>query len=151
MTGETLRVDVKYNDRKIVKYLREIEKRGKDPEPALKDIGESLLISTEQRFVDQVDPSGNQWEALDPDYQRRKKKNQDLILVLENYLKTSFTYNTTRSSLDFGTNKVQAATHQFGDDDRNIPARPFLGLSDWDVVEILDILHDYYDIGSRYT
>ena len=33
------------------------------------------------------------------------------------------------ASVEVGSNLVYAATHQFGDPDRRIPARPYLGLS----------------------
>lgn len=42
-----------------------------------------------------------------------------------------------------GTATVYGATHQLGDSERNIPARPYLGLSDAVRAELVDILHDY--------
>lgn len=36
-----------------------------------------------------------------------------------------------------------AATHQFGREGDGIPARPFLGLAQFERVEILDILRDH--------
>ena len=39
-----------------------------------------------------------------------------------------------------GAYVLQGATHQFGDEDRGIPARPFLGLSDDDRVRIEDLV-----------
>lgn len=40
-----------------------------------------------------------------------------------------------------GTNEVYGPTHQFGDGNRNIPARPFLGLPDAD--DVLDIVENH--------
>ena len=44
-----------------------------------------------------------------------------------------------------GTNLVHAATHQFGDPERNILARPFLGASDEDNRFIVDTLIRHID------
>jgi phage gpG-like protein len=38
---------------------------------------------------------------------------------------------------------IYAATHQFGDEDRNIPSRAFLGISDDDETELIRDI-DYY-------
>ncbi|MCC8998035.1 MAG: phage virion morphogenesis protein [Candidatus Contendobacter sp.] len=38
---------------------------------------------------------------------------------------------------------MYGATHQFGNPNLNIPARPFLGLSQSDEQELLDILNDH--------
>ena len=40
-----------------------------------------------------------------------------------------------------GTNEAYGPTHQFGDDNRNIPAHPFLGLSD--AADVLDIVENH--------
>lgn len=75
----------------------------------------------------------------------RKKKNADKILVLDSYLKDLLRYQVSEggTALDLGTDRVYGDTHQFGDPDRNIPARPFLGLSDQDKAEVLEIIHDH--------
>ena len=52
-------------------------------------------------------------------------------------------YHATTDRLEFGTDRKYGATHQFGDPRRNIPARPFLGLSDDDHREVLDILQEH--------
>jgi phage gpG-like protein len=53
-------------------------------------------------------------------------------------------YQSSHSSgLQFGTDKVYGATHQFGDATRNITARPFLGVSDEDETAILDIVNEW--------
>jgi phage gpG-like protein len=43
------------------------------------------------------------------------------------------------------SNIVYAATHQFGDDERNIPARPYLGLSQENAQDVLDVIEDWID------
>ncbi len=84
------------------------------PEPLLRDIGEYLLIAHDQRFASQTSPDGTPWQALSPAYQRRKRKNQDKILVLDGYLKNTLRYQVSNDELLFGTNRQYAAIHHFG-------------------------------------
>ncbi|WP_241085742.1 phage virion morphogenesis protein [Candidatus Vondammii sp. HM_W22] len=50
-----------------------------------------------------------------------------------------------RDSLEFGTDRKYGATHQLGDQERGIPARPFLGIDDQDRDEILAILQRHLE------
>ncbi len=54
-------------------------------------------------------------------------------------------YHATRDSLEFGTDRKYGATHQLGDQERGIPARPFLGIDDQDRDEILAILRRHLE------
>ena len=141
MAGARLKVEFK--DKPVLDMLDQLVAKGNNVRPALLEMGEYLLQSTEQRFVDQRDPDGRPWEPLNADYRSRKKRNQHLIMVLNGYLSGSLRYQAGASSLELGTNSIYAATHQFGDDERGIPARPFLGISKADETEIIEILHDY--------
>ena len=42
-----------------------------------------------------------------------------------------------------GSVKEYAATHQYGDEERNIPARPYLGLSERDVGELGELVEEF--------
>lgn len=116
---------------------------GGDLTPAFSDIGEYLLNSHRQRFADQQAPDGTSWQPLSPKYQARKKKNRDKILVFEGWLVGRLGYDARPDELVFGTPMIYGATHHFGDPGRNIPARPFLGLSNDDRGGVLDILRDH--------
>ena len=141
MAGVHLKVS--FNDRLIVDHLQRLIDKGENPRPVFLEIGEYLLESTEQRFSDQVDPDGNPWAALNPKYRQRKKKHQDLILVLDQHLSGTLRYRAGSKHLAFGTDRIYGAAHQFGYPEGNLPARPWLGLSAADEVEILDILRSY--------
>jgi phage virion morphogenesis protein len=144
MAGASIRIDVDFNEKQIANRIRALINAGENLEPAFIDIGEHLLNATHDRWERQIDPDGNPWAALDPKTLRYKKKNKDKILVLEGYMRDTLAYNTTSFSLELGTNLIQGATHQFGDETRNIPARPFLGITEEDEQEIIAILHDHY-------
>lgn len=149
MAGASISIDYKLPDKEIAARLRALVDAGEDLEPAFIDIGEGLLNSTHDRWDQQVDPEGNPWEPLDPKYQARKEKNAEKILVLEGFMRDTLAYNTSSQSMEMGTNLIQGATHQFGDDDRGIPARPYLGVSEDDEQMIIDTLHDHFQNALR--
>lgn len=109
------------------------------------DIGEYLDMATRERFQLEMAPDGTPWEGLDPEYQARKKRQKNRILVLDAYLRDQMSYDAQPGSVEFGTARIYGATHQFGDDDRGIPARPFLGLSDDDEIHILNLAREHLE------
>lgn len=143
MAGSALRLDVRYDDRQIQRALARLQDAAGDLSPALRDIGEHLMLSHDQRFRDQVDPEGNPWQPLSSRYRARKKKNPNKILIRDVMLSATLNYQVEGQALRFGTPLIYGATHQFGDPERGIPARPFLGISDEDKTVILDILQDH--------
>lgn len=143
MAGASSPIDITLDDRELRALLRRLQARLGDLTPAFRDLGEHLLNSTRARFASQTDPAGSPWAPLSPAYQARKKKNKDKILTLDGRLRGLLTYQASKDALRVGTPLIYGATHQFGDPRRNIPARPFLGLSTDDQTELLAILNDW--------
>jgi len=143
MAGASISFDYKIDDREVIALFDRLIQAGESTEEVFQEIGEHLLISHPERWANEESPDGDPWAPLNPEYQSRKKKNADKILTLEGYLRDSLSYDTSVNSLEFGTNSIYGATHQFGDDDRNIPAREYLGISTDDEAAILEILHDH--------
>jgi len=141
MAGSFVSVDV-VGQKQIAQALNRLLKQGSDLEPAFRDIGEYLLESTQQRFVDQQAPDGEPWEPLSPKT-LAKKKRQDRILTETGTLADTLNYQIGANQLMLGSNMEYAATHQFGREADGIPARPFLGIAPFEQVEILDILRDH--------
>ena len=146
MAGASITIDYQFNDQRIVEALRRMERAGANMEPAFIDIGEGLLNSHRARWAQQISPDGQTWEPLSEKYRARKKKNADKILVLEGFMRDTLAYNTSRTGLELGTNRIQGATQQFGDPERGIPAREFLGLSPEDEQMVIDTLLDHYEL-----
>lgn len=138
-SGYQLEID----DREVLAALQRLV--GASLEPAFRDIGEYLINSTQERFERQESPDGTPWAPLSPKYQARKRKNRDRILVLEGYLRDLLRYQAGPVQVELGTDRIQGVTHQFGRDEANIPARPFLRLSDDDRREVLAILADHLE------
>ena len=53
-----------------------------DPSPLLAELGEYGLRSTRARFKTQTAPDGTAWAALQPWYQKDKRRNKNRILTL---------------------------------------------------------------------
>ena len=155
MSGVKLKVEI--DDRKVRDALNRLLRSGKELSPVLKEIGEHLLDSTRQRFSDKTAPDDTTWDSLSPTYQKRKKKNANKILVLDGHLSGTLRYQIQGNTLLLGSDRIYAAIHQFGAKQGafgktkggksipwgDIPARPYLGVSDDDERDIVNILHDH--------
>lgn len=84
------------------------------PRALLRDIGEALLHSTQDRFTSQTDPEGNAWAPLSPRYQRRKRYNAGKILTLRGHLRNTLTFQVGDDEVAVGSNRAYAARMQFG-------------------------------------
>lgn len=146
-----VRYSVRVNDAEVQEALNQLIKRGTDLTPAMANIGEELLISHDQRFRDQKSPEGIPWAPLSEATKSLKSKNVDTILVLNHVLSGTLNYQASSDNLLFGSPLEYAATHQFGRTtspnsmipNKEIPARPFLGVDESDRDMILDALSDY--------
>lgn len=141
MAGVSIRYE--FDDRAVRDALQRLADAAGDLEPAFADIGEYLLNSIQERSSRHEAPDGTPWEPLSPGYKARKKRNADKILVLDDHLIGELAYQADSNSVQVGTAMIYGATHQFGDPGRNIPTRPFLGVSTDDEAEILAILQDH--------
>ena len=155
MPGTT--IEVTFDDAKVQRALRRLIAAGRDMTPAMRDIGEHLLNTTRERFVDQKAPDGKLWATLSPVTRERKRRNKDKILTLEGYLRGNLAYRAGPDQVEVGSPSIYAGTHQFGAKKGafgktargapipwgDIPARPFLGLSDDDQDEIGRIVARY--------
>lgn len=154
-------IKVEVDDREVLDYLRQLQQRTGDITPALGEIGEYLIKSTKERFGTGTAPDGTLWEKNSPLTLSRKKGTQPLIGEAER-LSTEFSYFIGNNELAFGSTVEYAAVQQFGAGQGaigrgtyekkrgsfpipwgDIPARPFIGISDDDQVKILDIIQGY--------
>lgn len=168
MAGVRIQVD----DREVLAALRRLEQAGGDLSTALGVIGEKLLRSHKDRYDTERDPEGRPWAPLSDKTLRRKMLKgvrrgkggrRSLtgrggstkagairalagakILVESGHLRDELRYQVLGgTTLELGTSYIYGATHQFGDPDRNIPARPFLGLSAADRRMVLEVIQHH--------
>lgn len=145
MAGVNIKLELR-NPEILIEALERIKERSQDMSVVFADIGEYLLLSHDDRWKSEQSPNGTRWLPLSESYansQRKlKSRGRDKILTFGGYLR-SLNYQATPNSLRLGTPMIYGATHQFGDNSRHIPARPFLGFSKEDEVRIMEILSDY--------
>ena len=122
--------------------------------PLMRDIGEHLLNTTRERFVDQSAPEGTSWVPLRP---ATKRRSRDKVLTEHGFLRGNLTCQAGRDSGIVGSPSIYASVHQFGAEEGafgstaggrpipwgTIPARPFLGVSDDEEAEIVALVSDY--------
>nr|WP_317357904.1 phage virion morphogenesis protein [uncultured Tyzzerella sp.] len=149
--------------RKLTKTLKSLEDTNFSK--INKNIAQSLRTSTLDRFKRQESPENKKWEKRK--YGNSRKK----LLKNTGTLRNSIKSKADKKVATVGTNLEYASTHQFGVKNRrikaknskllkfkignrwistkevtvNIPARPFLGISEEDKEEIKDILEYYVE------
>lgn len=146
----------------LQELLRDIAKlENVDTGAAMATIGEGLRESTIRRFDTSTSPEGKKWKTS---IRVREKGGKTLIKTAK--MRNSIHTEYDDTGMAVGTNSIKATTHQFGDKGRvirpkkkgalrfkingqwvmakkvtvNIPARPFLGISEEDEEEIRSVL-----------
>lgn len=145
MAGTSLQFGVTIDDRAVRRRLNDLIRRGEDLAPLLSDIGEYLDLAHRDRWDKEIDPDGAPWLplALSTREAKERKGRDNGILIESTDLRDLLRYQIGTNVLDFGTDRIYGATQHFGDDDRGIPARAWLGFSDQDLDAIQDIVRDY--------
>jgi phage gpG-like protein len=110
MTGALLKIDLGDQDLAL-SQLGDIISRTDDPTPMFESIGLYLVSSTQHRFDAGAGPDGTPWPPS-----LRVIAHGGKTLMLSTRLYRSFSFTASRTGLDFGTNVVYAAIHQFGGD-----------------------------------
>ncbi len=144
MAGSFVSVDV-IGEEAITKRLNRLISQSDDVSPAFREIGEHFIESTQQRMSQEVDPQGQAWESLSPNTIKQKSLSSQSNKMLRGYgtLADTLNYQLTKNQMMFGSNMEYAASHQFGREEAKIPAREFLGVTDDDQSEILEILRSH--------
>lgn len=138
----------KYSLEEVVNFLNDVRATGFINQALFEAIGEQLRIQTLKRAEKEEDPDGNRWAPLEEKYAKRKAKKapRQKILQFEGRLFDTLVSQATDYSVKFGSNSIYANTHQYGSEDGDIPARPFLGINDEDKKIIADELQDAWEL-----
>lgn len=143
MSGAGIKVDLSAYERaeKRLERLSDMD-RGK----LLDAVGSVVESQTRNRIEnDEESPDGEPWDLWSPRYESTRHGGHSL-LQNEGDLIGSIGFEVLDdSSVEIGTNLIYGATHQFGDESRGIPERPFLGLSDDDESEIDAVIDNFID------
>jgi phage virion morphogenesis protein len=102
----------------------------------LQSIGNEIKERTQDRFDTKTSPDGDTWKAIAEKTRRYYESKPKLSsaeppLVLEGMLRLSLTSEVQDGAWStlVGATMEYAAVHQFGWPEKNIPARPYLGVS----------------------
>jgi phage virion morphogenesis protein len=135
---------IEFEDDDVQRMLQRLLSATGDVSPALRNIGEILVPSTQSRFETKTGPDGAAWERNSPVTTLRKGR--DNPLFEHGDLARQIHYALIGDdTLEVGSSLPYAAMQQFGGTKDefpwlwgDIPARPFLGISDDDKASILD-------------
>ncbi|UCX05432.1 phage virion morphogenesis protein [Shewanella glacialimarina] len=149
MAGASVRVETKGLP-ELNKALQHLLEQGQDMSAVYQEIGEYLLQTHQQRFIDQQAPDGTPWEPLSSTTIERKTRT-DRVLTEEGTLADTLHYQLNQAGLDFGSNQEYAAIHQFGGttspfsmfSNQDIPARPFIGIASFEQDYIIDLVESH--------
>lgn len=141
-------IDVKFDNANVLQALERLAKAAANPRPALLSIGEDLVKSTKNRFNESRGPDGKAWAPNSPATLKRKRGSKPLIG--EGILRDQIGYAEGGNVLSVFSTMEYAAMQQFGGKKSkfphlwgDIPARPFLGISDADEQMIVETVSDY--------
>lgn len=103
--------------------------------------GAILESSTRDRFDTKTAPDGAAWVPWSEAYDDTREDRHSL-LVEEGDLRDSIASYSAGGEVHVGSNLIYAAHHHFGGDEigSGIPARPYLGISDEDEIDLADLV-----------
>lgn len=127
------------------------------PKTSLRRIRDDMYRVVRATFTGQGRRYGGSWHHLSKARVREKARRglDPRILIASEKLMNSLTkprsrnqyLSITDTSLEIASTLSYADTHQFGDPDRGIPARPFIDFDYRDVDRWIRIMHE--DLGRR--
>ncbi len=109
----------------------------------LEGFSELMVEQTRNRIrYEKTAPDGTPWAPWSEFYARKRQANHSLLVNSSRLVESIYGSHTAKSARAH-SNLVYANTHQFGNSDKNIPARPFIGLSDENREELREAGIDY--------
>ncbi|RUS64879.1 phage virion morphogenesis protein [Pseudorhodobacter sp. E13] len=118
-----------------------------DMTAVMQEIGELLMASTKDRFTKGEAPDGSKWAAKSPNTKGRDRRP---LFGPSGMLSSQIFYEAGSNQVEVGSSRVYAAMMQFGGTKAafphlwgDIPARPFLGISEDDRAGILATVEEW--------
>ena len=159
-----MKIDIEFSDREAREGLERLRRAGHDMTPAMRDIAAALEDSVLESFDREQAPDGTPWPDLAESTKARRARRgtwPGQVLQVDGArggLVGSISSDYDSMNAVAGTNKVYGAVHQFGATEGefgttgagmpipfgDIPARPFLGVSEDAREDILDAINDHF-------
>ncbi len=110
----------------------------------LEELGEEVAEQVDRRIREEkAAPDGTRWPLWSPRYKATRHAGHRLLMGEGNLIDSIQHFLTGPDTVVIGSPRVYAATHQFGDEGRGIPARPFLGYSARDIDDLNEVIDDW--------
>ncbi|RWR26796.1 phage virion morphogenesis protein [Sinirhodobacter populi] len=168
-------ITVEINDAQIAQAFRQLEAALTDMTQPMRDIGEALVISTKDRMREGNSPDGSPFAPRSATtlraYEKRKAKHGPKPLWLTGTMREQIAYSAATDQVEITSSAIQSAVMHFGaaqgafgawmGKDRlgrthfhhipwgNIPARPFLGISEQDRTNIIEIVAEWLESAAK--
>lgn len=135
-------ISLSIKDRSVRDMLVKLAGKTQNLSPALKECGEYLLVSTDDRWEQQIDPNGIPWKPNSPYTIALKKSQGRLLKILQSTGagRSSIRYQIKNNTLTVGTNLGYMKDHQLG---IGVPKREFLGITVRDRQEVNEIIQEH--------
>ena len=137
-------IKISLNDIQAAQQLHNIARQLQQPRKLYGVLGETLKKIHAERFKQEVDPEGNNWQSLSPKTLTRKQKKGKSTKIWRQggYLSDKTAYNYNDQNVEFGSDAKYARLHQFGGKAGRgkkvtIPKRPWLGVNAQDEQKLL--------------
>lgn len=135
-------IEIKIEHKEIEKRLLKLAQRSEDLRHLMRNIAGIFASSTEENFKEEGRPKWQDLKEKTKKARVKKRKWPGQILQVEGVLASSINTQYDENSVVIGSNLPYAAIHQKGGKagrykKANIPARPYLKLTDDDFEEIL--------------
>jgi len=142
VTGAAVRLNLAADPR-VARYLDRLAQF--DVKPLLEGLGAEVESQTRRRIQsDKASPSGEPWQGWSETYAETRHSGQSLLQSMGPLL-NSISYQVQGDSVLVGSPLIYAATHNFGDPDRGIPQREFLGVEGQDFEDLVGITEDFLE------
>ena len=142
-------IEIKLDNKEVLTRLQELASRGENLRPLMKNIAGIMATATEDNFKDEGRP--DKWIDLSETTKKQRQKigkYPGQILQVSGQLASSFSTAYDDNSAVIGSNLAYAAIHQLGgqagkNKKTTIPARPYLKLTDYENIEIVEAIEDF--------
>ena len=142
-------IEIKIDNKDVERKLLELAQKSENLRPLMKNIAGIFASATEENFKNEGRP--DKWTELSEATKKQRikqKKWPGQILQVSDQLASSISTQYDDESAVIGSNLDYAAIHQLGgqagkNKKVEIPARPYLKLTDDDLNEILDATKNF--------
>ena len=142
-------IEIKIDNKDVERKLLELAQKGENLRPLMKNIAGIFASVTEENFKNEGRP--DKWTELSEATKKQRTKQKKWpgqILQVSGQLASSISTQYDDESAVIGSNLDYAAIHQLGgqagkNKKVEIPARPYLKLTDDDFNEILDATKNF--------